>query len=47
MADEIADDSDDEKRIARAERQADRIKKRAVARKGGAGKTVSLTNISV
>ena len=41
MADEIADDSDDEKRIARAERQAEKLqKKRAGApptRKGGAG----------
>lgn len=38
MADEIADDSDDEKRIARAERQADKIKKkRASAKRGGAG----------
>ena len=38
MVDEIANDSDDEKRIARAERQADKLKKkRASAKRGGAG----------
>ena len=39
--DEIADDSDDEKRIARAERQAERLKKKksqAVGRRGRGGR---------
>ena len=36
MADEIAEDTADEKRKARVERQANKTKKRASAKKGGA-----------